>query len=181
MWVGDGFVGVAQVAFAAPSNARPYLFAVPPELAGPFGRLLRALGVREAFAPVDFARALSALYGDGARAPLADEQFELALAMLRLVARLSAEEREQARLSRAARDEAGGHARGCRASRASHARAPPEKAPLLFSSRLLAPFSPRDSSAGCSCTRRRTSACCTASRRWSSTTRRGSRRRCTTA
>ena len=40
---------------------------MPPELAEPFGPLLRALGVREAFAPVDFARALTkyALDGDG--------------------------------------------------------------------------------------------------------------------
>ena len=48
------------MAFEAPANAKPYLVAVPPEL-DTFEPLLRALGVRQAFAPQDFAFALRSL------------------------------------------------------------------------------------------------------------------------
>jgi len=52
------------VAFEAPANAKPYLVAVPPEL-DTFELLLRALGVRQAFAPQDFAFALRSLAAKG--------------------------------------------------------------------------------------------------------------------
>ena len=55
------------MAFEAPANARPYLVAVPPELDA-FEALLRALGVRQAFAPRDFALALRGLASSQAQA-----------------------------------------------------------------------------------------------------------------
>ena len=60
LWVGDGFVGTGQVAFDAPDNARPYLHRVPPSMEL-FEPLLRALGVRDRFAPEDFVRTLATL------------------------------------------------------------------------------------------------------------------------
>ena len=58
--MGDGFVGTGQVAFDAPDNARPYLHRVPPSMEL-FEPLLRALGVRDRFAPEDFVRTLATL------------------------------------------------------------------------------------------------------------------------
>jgi hypothetical protein len=58
-----GFAPAAAVAFAAPLDARPFLFASPPELL-PFTDLLRALGVRESFGASDFAAALRRIAGE---------------------------------------------------------------------------------------------------------------------
>ena len=60
VWVGDGFVTTNQVAFEAPPNAKPYLTPVPPELEA-FTALLRSLGVRESFSPIDYVAALEKL------------------------------------------------------------------------------------------------------------------------
>lgn len=93
LWVGDAFVGTTQVAFEAPSDARPYLHRLPSELRI-FEPLFRALGVRESFSPSDFAHTLSALalkYGgraggnvSGGECVLNDKDLGLAISMYRV-------------------------------------------------------------------------------------------------
>ncbi|KAJ1475490.1 hypothetical protein T484DRAFT_1828078, partial [Baffinella frigidus] len=60
VWLGDDFTLSDTVAFKCSLNARPFLCAVPGELLA-FTKLLRALGVREAFAARDYRLALLAM------------------------------------------------------------------------------------------------------------------------
>jgi hypothetical protein len=54
LWIApDTFARAEQVAFRAPSNAAPYLYAVPPHLLGA-ATMLSAFGVRESFGPSDY-------------------------------------------------------------------------------------------------------------------------------
>lgn len=61
VWIGTTFTTADRVAFrGAPAECAPYLHAIPADLAG-FARLLRLLGVRDAFGPADFASLLRLL------------------------------------------------------------------------------------------------------------------------
>ena len=85
VWLGDDFARADAVAFKCTLNARPLLSAVPGELAA-FGKLLRALGVRETFAASDYRRALGALAEQLGGAPLPTEKLDIAVAMVQFVA-----------------------------------------------------------------------------------------------
>jgi len=85
VWLGDDFAAAESVAFKCALNARPMLSAVPAELYA-YAKLLRALGVREAFGSGDYVRSLACLAGkyDGVRLPSAD--LDLAIAMVQYIA-----------------------------------------------------------------------------------------------
>lgn len=85
VWLGDDFAAAEAVAFTCALNARPMLCAVPAELYA-YGRLLRALGVRDAFAGPDYVRALAHMARTHAAAPLPAAQLDVAVAMVQYIA-----------------------------------------------------------------------------------------------
>jgi sacsin len=97
IFVGDQFISADCVAFQCPSNTRPYLHQVPPDLAC-FPRLLGKEGfsIRDTFSPADYVGVLADLHaGHGPKTSLNAAELDLANAMVRLLAKLSAEEKGQ--------------------------------------------------------------------------------------
>ena len=96
IWVGDEFLPTTRVAFCAPTNARPYLVKVPPELEM-FAPLLRLLGVQESFTPQDIAKALEAMYVSAGRdVPLSSADLTQSLALLNALYKTPIDERTKA-------------------------------------------------------------------------------------
>ena len=85
LFVGDVFVGTGRVAFEAPSNARPHLFSVPPELQC-FNPMLKFLGVRERFSCEDYISVNQSLRKRQGENPLSELDLELAVGMAKLLA-----------------------------------------------------------------------------------------------
>jgi hypothetical protein len=81
LWVGDTFASVDSMAFRCDVEASPFLLRVPP-LISEFSELLRTIGVRDAFAPLDYARALSQMHTEAGKAPLETERLEAALSII---------------------------------------------------------------------------------------------------
>ncbi|CAM9585905.1 unnamed protein product, partial [Chrysoparadoxa australica] len=73
LWMGDRFVTASQVAFTSPANARPYLYAVPPDLAC-FSMLLKTFGVRPAFSSSDFCSVLKTMAAETQNHSLTTQQ-----------------------------------------------------------------------------------------------------------
>jgi hypothetical protein len=85
IWVGDCFVSDDCVAFSSPVNTKPYLYAVPPDLAMGFGGLFKSMGVRPDFSTADFAHVLSKVKENSGGKPLEKHDLEMSVALVQML------------------------------------------------------------------------------------------------
>ena len=85
IWTGAGFAQPRDVAFLGPVTLAPYLHVLPADLAC-FRGLLSALGVRDAFGPLDFRHVLRRLAADVGDTTLGDSQLTMAVWILQQLA-----------------------------------------------------------------------------------------------
>jgi len=95
LFVGDLFISTNRVAFDAPSNARPHLFSVPPELEC-FTPMLRFFGVRDKFIGEDFVRVNKDLWEIKEGKILSTSDLDLTIGMGKLLSNLEKEEVSEA-------------------------------------------------------------------------------------
>lgn len=85
VWIGDDFVQSTALAFDAPVQYSPYLYAVPSELSE-YRDLLLALGVRLSFDLPDYLHVLQQLQHDVKNSPLSTDELSFVLCILEAVA-----------------------------------------------------------------------------------------------
>lgn len=82
VWVGDGFVGIADCALMADGALKPHLHRVPEDLAE-FRDLLHSLGVVETPTEVQYAKGLRNMFNQKKNEPLNVDELGLAINMAR--------------------------------------------------------------------------------------------------
>ncbi|GMH69495.1 hypothetical protein TrRE_jg392, partial [Triparma retinervis] len=95
LFVGDLFVSTNRVAFDAPSNARPHLFSVPPELEC-FEPMLKFFGVRAEFTGEDFVTVNRDLWASKEGSALTHGELDLVIGTSKLLFGLEKEEVQEA-------------------------------------------------------------------------------------
>jgi hypothetical protein len=97
VWCDDQFIAAGRIAETCPADARPYLYQVPSDLS-PFRELLEAFEVRPQFSTKDYVGVLRALHTqqqqEQQQQGLSQSNVDLAQAMMRMLVRLPAAERE---------------------------------------------------------------------------------------
>jgi hypothetical protein len=96
VWCDDNFINANRIAQTCPADARPFLYQVPSDLS-PFRELLEAFEVRPQFSTKDYVGVLQTLHIEQQQQQqqrLSQSSVDLSQAMMRMLVRLPAAERE---------------------------------------------------------------------------------------